>query len=150
MRIRSCTLYAHGTILAVVPDCRESGKPFSVYESLEVFSKGVSDSTLGKALLASLDKSREDVGSGHEGLDLDRFAKLFGERSIGGLDKRGGKAGFQTFNGQYLLYPWLRDGARGSDAGQRTVLALDTSPEEIARLARRMAEESLAHSQAGG
>jgi hypothetical protein len=148
VQFKSTTLRIHGSKLSLVPSCREHNTPFSVYESAEIFSTGVSNTTLGKAIVSSIEKSRDDVGSNSEGLDLDEFAKIFGERTIGGLDKRSGMVDVQARDGQFIVYPWFRDGRRGWAPGQILQLPLDTLPEELARICREQLNASFLQSTA--
>jgi hypothetical protein len=105
-----CFLYLHGNKLVLIPVCREIDSPFTVYESVEVFSTGVSDASLGNAIVLSRQKSRDDVRSNSEGLGLDELAKLFGERSFGGFEKRASLVIVAADGDSYSIIPTRWDG----------------------------------------
>ncbi len=151
MQLQSTTIYAHGSKLILVPRCREKGKPFSVYESVEVLSSGVSLATLGRTILSSLEKGRDDVASNSEGFDLDEFAKMFGERTIGALEKRSGKVNvsISSKDNKLHIYPWKRDGKQGWGPvpGVERIFELDVTPNDLAILCREYLAISVAESR---
>ena len=133
----SCYLHVHGGKFALVPYCREDDKPFTVYEAVEIFSTRVSNETLGKAILSSFQKSRTNVSSNDEGLSLEDIAKLFGERSYGGFEKRSTQLGIVKTPNCYSLLPMKWDG-RGWDYLEAVPLELSASPQELAEACRRI------------
>jgi hypothetical protein len=147
MLIESAALWLHGSKLALSPLCRERDTPFTVIEWAQLFSANVSHHTLGKAIVASLAGSRDDVSSNAEGLDLDEFAKLFGERTIGALEKRSGRCAISIIADEYRIHPWLRDGNRGAVPGKVLRTPLTTEPNEIALLCLEQLKVSLEHAR---
>lgn len=135
MEYPTCYLHVHGRRFALIPQCREDDTPFTVFESLEIFSTGVSNETLGKAIISSFQKSRTNVASNDEGLSLEDIAKLFGERSFGGFEKRSAQVGIVRTPNSYSLIPMRWDGS-GWEHLEAVTLDLSTSPQELAEACR--------------
>ena len=140
MQTKRTTIYAHGNKLIVIPYCRQEGTPFSVYESVEVLTAGISANSFGRIVLDSLEKGRNDVVSNSEGFDLDELAKMFGERSIGAFERRSGRisVSISAEDSKIRLFPWQRKGKQGwgSVPGIESALETDVIPEELANLCR--------------